>query len=424
MIQEIQKNLRHNYIVNLIDGGFFGFAMGFASFTTILPLFFSTMTDSAILIGLIPAIHNMGWQLPQLSVARRITKLRRYKPITVLLSTQERLPFLGLAILAFSLPVIGNKAGLIIAFLLLIWQGLGAGVTANPWQIMIGRVIPRDYLATFFGLQSASANLLASGGAIAAGFILDRIDEPINYGICFAIAVSFMAISLGFLSMTREPERAMEDLPQAETPFWRSVVEILKSDANFRWFIGSRLISQFGMMAGAFYTVYAVRVHGMNEVAAGLLTSVLLITQVVANPLLGRLADRWSRKQVLALGSLSMALSAVLAWLSQDLGWFYPVFIFYGIGNTAYWTIGIALSLQFGTDEQRPTYVGLTNTLTAPATILAPFLGGLLADLAGYNFTFIISAVMALITYFILARSFHDPKPSAAAAASSSTATN
>jgi hypothetical protein len=28
------------------------------------PLFVSTFTDSAILIGLVPAIHNMGWQLP------------------------------------------------------------------------------------------------------------------------------------------------------------------------------------------------------------------------------------------------------------------------------------------------------------------------------------------------------------------------
>lgn len=412
MNTEIQKNLRHNYIVNLFDGGFFGFAMGFASFSTMLPLFISTMTDSAILIGLIPAIHNMGWSLPQLSVAKRISRLSRYKPVTLLLTIQERLPFLGLAILAFLLPALGTRARLIIAFLLLIWQGLGAGFTANPWQVMIGRVIPGEYRATFFGLQSAAVNLLGSGGAIAAGFILDRFDEPANFGICFSLTAGLMVISWLFLSMTREPVRSEEDLPQAGLPFWGLVLDILKSDANFRWFIASRLLSQFGMMAGAFYTVYAVRVHGMNEVSAGILTSVLFVTQVAANPLLGRLADRWSRKQVLALGSLSMALSALLAWLAKDLGWFYPIFIFYGIGNTAYWTIGIALSLEFGTDDQRPMYVGLTNTLTAPATILAPFIGGFLADFVGYNITFAISAVMAVFTFIILLRSVQDPRSS------------
>lgn len=51
MNAEISRNLRYNFIVNLLDGGFFGFAMGFASFVTVIPLFVSTMTASAILIG-------------------------------------------------------------------------------------------------------------------------------------------------------------------------------------------------------------------------------------------------------------------------------------------------------------------------------------------------------------------------------------
>jgi len=57
---EFHKNLRYNFFVNLTDGAFFGAALGFASFVTIIPLFVSTLTDSAILIGLIPAIHAMG----------------------------------------------------------------------------------------------------------------------------------------------------------------------------------------------------------------------------------------------------------------------------------------------------------------------------------------------------------------------------
>jgi hypothetical protein len=41
-----KRNFRLNYIVNLLDGGFFGFALGFASLTTVIPLFVSNMTDS------------------------------------------------------------------------------------------------------------------------------------------------------------------------------------------------------------------------------------------------------------------------------------------------------------------------------------------------------------------------------------------
>jgi len=69
------KNLKHNFTVNLLDGGLFGFGLGFASFTTMIPLFVATLTSSATLIGLVPAIHNVGWQLPQLLMAKRIARM-------------------------------------------------------------------------------------------------------------------------------------------------------------------------------------------------------------------------------------------------------------------------------------------------------------------------------------------------------------
>src|SRR5210317_1853811 len=101
--QFTRKHLRYNVTVNLLDGGFFGFALGFASFTTIIPLFVSQLTDSAILIGLAPAIHTIGWQLPQLFTANRIRRLSRYKPMTLAMTIHERLPFLGFTLLAFFL---------------------------------------------------------------------------------------------------------------------------------------------------------------------------------------------------------------------------------------------------------------------------------------------------------------------------------
>ena len=65
----IRKHLNFNFVIGMIDGGLFGVGIGFGSFITILPLFVSHMTDSALLIGLIPAIHSAGWQLPQLLTA-------------------------------------------------------------------------------------------------------------------------------------------------------------------------------------------------------------------------------------------------------------------------------------------------------------------------------------------------------------------
>src|SRR5512141_508294 len=147
--QFIRKQLRYNIAVNLLDGGFFGAAIGFASFGTILPLFVASMTNSATLIGLVPAIHSAGWLLPQLFTANHTSRLRRYKRTVILMTIHERVPFLGFAIVALLLPRIGLQTGLILTFLLLTWQGLGGGFTANSWVSMISKIIPTEYRGTF-----------------------------------------------------------------------------------------------------------------------------------------------------------------------------------------------------------------------------------------------------------------------------------
>ena len=122
-----RKDLKHNIIANMGDGSIFGFAVGFASYSTVIPLFVATMTNSATLIGLIPAIHNMGWQLPQLLTARRIKRMEHIKPYVVQMTIQERLPILGLALVGLLLPTIGKTVGLILTFLLLDLAGAWFG---------------------------------------------------------------------------------------------------------------------------------------------------------------------------------------------------------------------------------------------------------------------------------------------------------
>ena len=102
--KKIREDLKYNLTVGLSDGGFFGIGIGFASFGTILPLFVASMTDSATLIGLVPAIHSAGWLLPQLFTANHTSRLRRYKRTVLSMSIHERIPFLGFAIIALLIP--------------------------------------------------------------------------------------------------------------------------------------------------------------------------------------------------------------------------------------------------------------------------------------------------------------------------------
>ena len=408
--QFTRKHLRYNVTVNLLDGGFFGVAIGFASFSTILPLFVASMTDSATLIGLVPAIHGAGWLLPQLFTANHTARLRRYKRTVLMTTIHERVPFLGFAIVALLLSKIGLQAGLIISFILLTWQGLGGGFTANSWTSMISKIIPPVSRGTFFGLQAAVANIFISVAAIGAGYLLKWLNAPLNFAVCFAIACIFFAFSWLAMALTREPKDYEKVVEENQSPFWQSARRILKRDTNFRWFLTTRILSQFATMGFAFYIVYALRRFQMDGVTAGYLTATLTFSQTIANAGMGWLGDRVGHRAMLIIGAAAAAISSFLAWAAPSLAWFFPIFVLSGFTNVSIWTNGMTMTVDFSDEAERPFYIGLAQTLTAPATIIAPLIGGWIADTKGFIWTFALSTLLSIVMMVILFFLVKDPR--------------
>jgi MFS family permease len=144
----------------------------------------------------------------------------------------------------------------------------------------------------------------------------------------------------------------------------------------------------------------------MDTVTAGYLTAALTVSQMVANAGMGWLGDRVGHRLMLIVGAASALLSSLLAWLAPSLAWFFPIFILAGFANVAIWTNGMTITVDFSDENERPFYIGLAQTLTAPATIIAPLIGGWIADTQGFASTFgwstALSVVMMLILVFLV----------------------
>lgn len=405
-----RTNLRFNFFAGLADGSLFGVALGFASFSTVLPLFVESLTQSATLIGLVPAVHSAGWLLPQLFLARQITRLRKYKPTALRNTIHERIPFLGLAAVAFFVPTLGLPVSLALAFLLLTWQGLGGGFTANAWTSMISKIIPSESRGTFFGFQAGVANLFLSGAAIIAGYVLDAYDSSTGFAVCFLIASVFFTFSWFALAATREAEDTEKLIEADQPPFWKEAKRILQQDKNFNWFLVVRVLSQFATMGFSFYIIYAKRDFHMDEITSGYFTAALTLTQTVANMGMGWLGDKLGHRTMMVIGAGAAALSALLAWYATSLAWFYPIFILSGIANVSMWTISMTMTVDFSDEKDRPFYIGLAQTLTAPATIIAPLIGGWIADTSGFVPTFGISVGLSIVMMMLLWFVVKNPK--------------
>lgn len=408
MQNEIRRNVRFNFAVNVFDGGFFGMALGFASFVTIFPLFVSKFTDSSILIGLIASLHLIGWQLPQILTANHVARLRRFKPMVIRLTVHERWPFLALALVALASPSLDPNVTLLLIFVLVGWQAFGGGFAATAWQSMVAKIMPAERRGTFYGAQSALANLLSSGGSVAAGIILlGASGSNEGFAVCFLIAGILMFFSFAFITRTREPESPVSAEPHLSgVAFRRGLWSILRKDKNYRLFIIARMLIQAASVGSAFYTVFAVQRFHMDEAAAGILTAVYLIAATIGNPLFGWLGDHWSRRLMFAFGGLLAGLSAAVALLAPSANWFIVVYALFGLSNGASWTSANAMTVDFSSERERPYYIGLGNTLVAPVTLLAPMFAGWLADTVSHEATFSFAAaaglLTALVAFFVL----------------------
>lgn len=412
MSQAIREKLRHNFIVNVLDACFFGFGLvGLASYVTIIPLYLSYLTESTALIGFMATMFQIGWQVPQLLTSNRVAGLKRYKPMVIWMTLIERVPYFGLAIIAVLIPVLGKPLALILTIAMLTLQSFGGGFTATAWQSMISKIMPANRRGTFFGMQSAGANLFATFGALFASVILGASVFPNSFAILFFLAGISLMVSFVFLAMAFEPESEPQDTvePVKWREFWKRLKTILDQESNFRWFLVVRSLTSLSITSISFFTIFGIRQFNMTPEFASIMTSILLIFQTMSSPILGWIGDRWGHRRVLAFGNLSMVLAIIVAIVAPDVSWFYLVFGLTGIVNSTQWSTIMSITAQFGTVAERPFYIGMSNTLIAPVTVFAPIIGGLLADWVGFTFTFGIFVIAGLLSFIILTVVMSEP---------------
>jgi MFS family permease len=408
--RQVEENYRHNAIVNMLDGTFFWLGASFFASRTVLPVYLSHLTDSELVIGLLAMIANTGWLLPQLFTANWVQRLPRKKVAVVGVGfVTERLPVILLvpaAWLATRSPSLAAAALL----LLFAWHIVGAGVVAVAWQDMLAKIIPLKSRGRFFGITNFGGTATGVLGAIAAAWVLDRYDFPYSYMLCFGAGALFISISWVFLMLTREPAQVSQETAVSQVEYWQRLPAILRSQQNFRRYLLSQIVGAIGGMGFGFVTVYAVERWQLADSQAAGFTTTMLIGQAAANLLFGALADRKGHKLVLELSILAAALAVGWASVAPSPTWFHVVFALMGAGAAGFLLSGILIVFEFCAPDERPTYIGLSNTVTGVAAGVAPMIGGWLASAAGYRIVFVLAFVVGLMGFALLRWWVREPR--------------
>lgn len=406
----VQRNLRWNMAVGIVDAVFVALAQQVISNETVIPLLVTRLGGSAVILGLVGALYNLGHFMPQLLMAGPTEERRYKKPMTFAWGGGGRLPYfaIGLAILLWGESAPGLALAVFVALRTL--AAICMGMIIPAWLTLVGKVIPTTRRGVFLGIGRGLGALLGVGGALLAGHLLETQPYPLNFALCFFIAATAMVISWAGMAAHREPP---DLVVKPRTPLPQSLARLprlMRGDANYRHFLAARSVGMLGTMAMSFVIVYGARRFGLTGQQVGMLTATISVSQGVLYVAWGGLADRIGHKAVLCAGTLALAGASLVALVTPVVGGLYVAFALVGAALSSDAISGGSIVLEFAPESERPTYVGLTNTLLAPFRTLAPIIGGALATGLGYPGLFVIAAALSAAGALLLMVCVREPR--------------
>jgi len=263
--------------------------------------------------------------------------------------------------------------------------------------------------------------LLGIAGAALSRQVLTSYPYPTSFGLCFLLCFIFQVLSWISLSLNREPPQESTKAAVSLRVYWLRLPSILRDHRNFTRYLLSRTLIILGGMATGFYVIYARRAFQISDAFAANLTIAALVSQTICTPLLGWLADRWGNKWLTELGTVGAVGAVILALWSREPIWFYGVFALMSAANAGLMVAGMTMVMEFSGHEDLPTFTALANTLLAAPVLVAPVLGGRLADTVGFKTLFIVALVLLVLGWSAMHWAVREPRKELAPLRSSET---
>lgn len=417
--REAHGYLKRNFVLGVLNGAMWQLSEALMDPSLVLSWFMSQLTSSNFLIGLLSPIRIGGWFLPQLLISGPMQK-QQQKLVLYRASSYVRCAALG-ALAAAIWWIDPQQTGLLLAvvFLSLSIFALGGGVSGLAFLEIVAKTIPAQRRGSYFAWRRFLGGSLAIGSSILVRYILSEQSPftfPTEFAVLFTLAFVGITIAVTAFALTKEPIEHADITTRPLKDQLRRAVGFARADRSLRILILVRVLFIVGGLAAPFYIVYAKNVLDAPASSVGTYLMVSNLAAIISNPLWARISARQGNKRVIFISGL-LGLAAPLATLaagwSGSLTWLFLTFVCYGIYQGSVMIGQVGLGLDIAPAANRPTYLGLLNTVLGIFS-LAGALSGLMVDLAGYATLFWSSAI-AIIAALWLCQRLHDPRAHALA---------
>jgi hypothetical protein len=398
---------RWNFACAAVNGVIFHIFFAVFNPATVVPAFVGALTANPVWVAVAGQLDAICWPLPQLFAASRVLHLRRKMPFYRATAVVRVVVVAGLAALPFIFaPGPALLVGFLVAYGALNFAG---GLAGPPFMDVVGKTISSRGRGLLFTVRRFGGGILAVlTGVLLVGPVLRALPFPTSYGVLFVVAAAFSALALLAMSLSREPEG--EAVAERHS-FLRTVKAgfgLLRSDANYRRFVTSRVFICLSRLGVPFYIGLAMWKLGLGAAAAGPFLAALMAGTVTSNLLWGYLSSRRGNLLLVRGGALITILPPLLYFLSARAEWggiylFYALFFLVGFGWSGAEFGNINYVIDISSAELRPVYVGFNNTVNGLA-MLAAIGGGFILKYAGYDVLYGLAAAFAVVSLWFTRR--------------------
>ena len=378
----------------------------------------TTLGAPAFMTGLLVPIRESLALLPQLAVAGALHRLARRKWVWVAGSLAQGLCVMGMALVASAslhgpfeafegfwpfdrLRASGGRAAGWSLVALLVGFSLARGVCSVTSKDLLGKTVPKTRRGTLMGYAASVAGVATLVVGLAVNATRERPDADGFFILMLVAAALLWFIAAATFSAVRETPGASAGGPGALRQALASLTQ-LGSDRAFRMFIFTRTLLLSTALAQPFYVVLA-RQRGDGGLAGlGLLIVAAGLAQSLSAPVWGRMADRSSRR-VLVAAALVAGLTGLGLFAASrlDLGQqasrygFALLFLVLAMAHSGVRLGRKTYLLDMATMETRAAYVAVSNTIIGLLLLLGGSVG-FLADRLGPEYAVLLLALISL----------------------------
>ncbi|MCC7363933.1 MAG: MFS transporter [Dehalococcoidia bacterium] len=316
-----------------------------------------------------------------------------FGPIVGRLSDRyPRKPFIMAGLLVYMVAAIGYLTAQsfpqVIAFRA--FSGVGTSMIFSVARAYVGDMTPRGHEGRWFG-AFATADVIGFGtGPLVAGLIR----QGIGFDAVFVAMASMMGLSalIVLLALPRvQPVRAgRRDEPAVRVPFRAALRDRLVLALTIHMAVTS-------LSFGASFSFLGLRLEddiGVSPTLIGLAFSVQDLMAGVAQPVFGRLADRYNRRILVMIGIVAVGVSLFALGTVESYALIVVCLLAMGAFNSLSSVASSAMQVVAGRRVGMGTVLGLGSTGNGIGIVTGSVAGGVLVNASGIPAAFYMGGIV------------------------------